>query len=151
MTEPHPRPSSGSSSSPSSEPLHVAVVGSGPAGFYAADALLASETPPVRVDMIERLPTPWGLVRSGVAPDHPKIKSVAGTFEQIAAHERFRWFGNIELGTDVSRTELLGVYDAVIYAIGAQTDRRLGVPGEELPGSVAAEVAVDSLLPPVSA
>jgi ferredoxin--NADP+ reductase len=117
--------------------LHVAVVGSGPSGFFAAAALLAADRP-CRVDMLERLPTPWGLVRSGVAPDHPKIKSVAGTFEQIAAHERFRWFGNIELGTDVSRTELLGVYDAVIYAIGAQTDRRLGVPGEELPGSVAA-------------
>ena len=125
-------------SSPSSRPLHVAVVGSGPAGFYAADALLASEAPPVCVDMIERLPTPWGLVRSGVAPDHPKIKSVADTFEQIAAHPAFRWYGHVELGTDVTRKQLKEAYDAVVYAIGAQTDRRLGVPGEHLPGCVAA-------------
>ncbi|MDF2968137.1 MAG: oxidoreductase [Nocardioidaceae bacterium] len=146
MTGPHPGPSSASStgspsrssSRSSSEPLHVAVVGSGPAGFYAADALLASEAPQVRVDMIERLPTPWGLVRSGVAPDHPKIKSVADTFEQIAAHPAFRWYGHVALGTDVTREELKEVYDAVVYAIGAQTDRHLGVPGEQLAGCVAA-------------
>jgi len=119
-------------------PLHVAVVGSGPAGFYAADALLAAGEPQVRVDMLERLPTPWGLVRSGVAPDHPKIKSVADTFEQIAAHPAFRWYGNVELGTDVTREQLTASYDAVVYAIGAQTDRHLGVPGEHLPGCVAA-------------
>ncbi|MBA3308529.1 MAG: FAD-dependent oxidoreductase [Nocardioidaceae bacterium] len=121
-----------------SAPLHVVLVGSGPAGFYAAAALLAAGEPEVRVDVIERLPTPWGLVRSGVAPDHPKIKSVADTFAQIAAHERFRWYGNVHLGRDVTREELLQRYDAVVYALGAQTDRRLGVPGEELAGSVAA-------------
>ena len=125
-------------------PLHVAVVGSGPAGFYAADALLSARTelpdgpPAARVDMLERLPTPWGLVRSGVAPDHPKIKSVADTFVQIAASDRFRWYGNIDLGTDVSREQLLAAYDAVVYAIGTQADRQLGVPGEHLLGSVAA-------------
>ncbi len=125
-----------------SGPLHVAVVGSGPSGFYAADALLGWTSDDgagwARVDLLERLPTPWGLVRSGVAPDHPKIKSVADTFEQIAAHDGFRWYGNVELGTDVSRHELLEVYDAVIYAVGSQTDRHLDVPGEELVGSVAA-------------
>lgn len=118
--------------------LHVVVVGSGPSGFYAAAALLAAEDPLIHVDVLERLPTPWGLVRSGVAPDHPKIKSVAATFEQIAAHERFRWFGNIDLGGDVSRDELLAAYDAVVYALGAQSDRHLEVPGEALTGSVAA-------------
>ncbi len=118
--------------------LHVAVVGSGPSGFYAADTLLAADDPVVRVDVLERLPTPWGLVRSGVAPDHPKIKSVADTFDQIAEHERFRWYGNVDLGVDVTRKELLQRYDAVIYALGAQSDRHLEVPGEQLLGSVAA-------------
>jgi len=120
------------------QPLHVAVIGSGPSGFYAADALLAAAEPKARVDLLERLPTPWGLVRSGVAPDHPKIKSVGGTFEQIAARGGLRWFGNVELGVDVTREQLLEAYDAVVYAVGTQTDRRLDVPGEELPGSVAA-------------
>lgn len=115
--------------------LHVAVVGSGPSGFYAADALL---TAGARVDLLERLPTPWGLVRSGVAPDHPKIKSVSDTFEQIAAAPGFRWYGNVQLGTDVTREQLCAAYDAVVYAVGAQTDRHLDVPGEDLPGSVAA-------------
>jgi ferredoxin/flavodoxin---NADP+ reductase len=115
--------------------LRIAVVGSGPAGFYAADALLKSEEPPVEVDMIERLPTPWGLVRLGVAPDHPNIKSVSRAFERIAARPGFRFFGNLEIGRDVSHEELTRLYDAVIYAVGAQTDRQLGIPGEELPGS----------------
>src|SRR5881227_349482 len=106
-------------------PLRVAIVGSGPSGFYAAGSLLAHEDPPVEVDMFERLPTPWGLVRSGVAPDHPKIKSVSAVFEKTAAHPRFRFFGNVELGRDVSRQELLERYDAVVYATGAQADRRL--------------------------
>ena len=125
-------------SPPTRGPLHVAVVGSGPAGFFAAAALLAADEPGVRVDVLERLPTPWGLVRSGVAPDHPRIKSIADTFEQIAADERFRWYGNIRLGSDLSRDEVLQAYDAVVYALGSQTDRHLGVPGEELPGSVSA-------------
>ena len=110
-------------------------MGSGPAGFYAAGALLASAEPRVEVDMIERLPTPWGLVRLGVAPDHPNIKSVSRAFERIASTEGFRFFGNVEIGHDVTHEELAERYDAVIYAVGAQTDRQLGIPGEDLPGS----------------
>src|SRR6185369_12428770 len=115
-------------------PLRVAVVGSGPAGFYAAGALLASDLP-VEVDMFERLPTPWGLVRLGVAPDHPNIKAVSRAFEKTAARPGFRFFGNVEIGRDVSHEDLLRLYDAVVYSVGAQTDRRLGIPGEDLPGS----------------
>src|SRR5919201_4967998 len=110
-------------------PLRVAVVGSGPAGFYAADALLKAEA---EVDMIERLPTPWGLVRLGVAPDHENIKAVSRAFEKIAQRPGFRFFGNIELGRDVTHADLVRLYDAVVYAVGAQTDRRLGIPGEDL-------------------
>jgi len=118
--------------------LRVAVVGSGPAAFYAAAALLASEDPPVEVDMIERLPTPWGLVRLGVAPDHPQLKTVSRAFEKIAARPGFRFLGNVEVGRDVAHDELVRTYDAVIYAVGSQTDRRLGIPGEDLSGSWAA-------------
>ena len=110
------------------------MVGSGPAGFYAANALLTAE-PPAEVDMLERLPTPWGLVRLGVAPDHPKLKEVSRAFERTARLPGFRFFGNVELGRDVSHDDLARVYDAVVYAVGAQTDRRLGIPGEDLPGS----------------
>ena len=117
--------------------LRVAVVGSGPAGFYAAGALLAADEP-VEVDMIERLPTPWGLVRLGVAPDHENIKAVSRAFEKTAARPGFRFFGNVEVGSTVSHDELLSIYDAVVYTVGAQTDRRLGIPGEDLPGSWAA-------------
>ena len=117
--------------------LRVAVVGSGPAGFYAAAALLASELE-LEVDMIERLPTPWGLVRLGVAPDHPNIKAVSRAFERTAAQPGFRFFGNVEVGKDVEHAELVQLYDAIIYSIGAQTDRQLGIPGEDLPGSWAA-------------
>ena len=117
--------------------LRVAVVGSGPAGFYAAGALLAADVP-VEVDMLERLPTPWGLVRLGVAPDHPKIKSVSRAFEKIALQPGFRFLGNVEVGRDVKNEELLEHYDAVVYAVGAQSDRRMGIPGEDLPGSWAA-------------
>ena len=115
--------------------LRVAVVGSGPAGFYAAGALLASEEPRIEVDLIDRLPTPWGLVRLGVAPDHPNIKAVSRAFEKIARRPGFRFFGNVELGQDVTHDELAERYDAIVYAVGAQTDRQLGIPGEELPGS----------------
>jgi ferredoxin--NADP+ reductase len=118
----------------SSNPLRVAVVGSGPAGFYAAGALLSAELP-VEVDMIERLPTPWGLVRLGVAPDHPNIKAVSRAFEKIAAQPGFRFLGNVEVGRDLQHTDLMRTYDAVVYAVGAQTDRRMGIPGEDLPGS----------------
>jgi ferredoxin/flavodoxin---NADP+ reductase len=114
--------------------IRVAVVGSGPAGFYAAGALLDAEAP-IEVDMIERLPTPWGLVRLGVAPDHPKLKSVSKAFERIALKPGFRFFGNVEVGRDLTHADLRQLYDAVIYAFGAKTDRRLGIPGEDLPGS----------------
>ena len=118
----------------SERPLRVAVVGSGPAGFYAANALLTAD-PPAEVDMIERLPTPWGLVRLGVAPDHPKLKDVSRAFERTALRPGFRFFGNVEVGEAVTHDDLVRHYDAVIYTVGAQTDNRLGVPGEELPGS----------------
>ena len=118
-----------------SDRLRVAVVGAGPAGFYAAGALLASQDPPVEVDLIDRLPTPWGLVRLGVAPDHPNIKAVSRAFERIAVHPGFRFLGNVEVGRDVTHAELADLYGAVVYAFGAQTDRRLGIPGEGLPGS----------------
>ena len=119
-------------------PLKVAVVGSGPAGFYAADALLKSEEPRVEVDVIDRLPTPWGLVRLGVAPDHENIKAVSRAFEKTAARPGFRFFGNVEVGSTITHDELLRSHDAVVYTVGAQTDRRLGIPGEDLPGSWAA-------------
>src|SRR5437899_6605275 len=114
--------------------LRVAVVGSGPAGFYAAAGLLDAEEP-IEVDMIERLPTPWGLVRLGVAPDHPKLKTVSRAFERIAAKPGFRFLGNVEVGRDLVHTDLVRLYDAVVYAVGSQTDRRLGIPGEDLRGS----------------
>src|SRR5881275_325233 len=120
------------------QPLRVAVVGSGPAGFYAADALLKSDDLRVEVDMLDRLPTPWGLVRLGVAPDHENIKAVSRAFEKTAARPGFRFFGNVEVGSTVSHDELVALYDAVVYTVGAQTDRRLGIPGEDLPGSWAA-------------
>ena len=108
-------------------PLRVAVVGSGPAAFYAAGHLLASEDPRAEVDLIERLPTPWGLVRLGVAPDHPNLKTVSRAFEKIALRPGFRFLGNVEVGRDVSHDELVALYDAVVYAVGSQTDRRLGI------------------------
>jgi ferredoxin--NADP+ reductase len=117
--------------------MRVAVVGSGPAGFYAAGALLSAD-PPAEVDMIERLPTPWGLVRLGVAPDHPKLKTVSRAFERIAERPGFRFLGNVEVGRELHHEDLVRLYDAVVYAVGAQTDRRLGIPGEDLPGSWAA-------------
>ena len=114
--------------------LRVAIVGSGPAGFYAAGALLGGDAP-AEVDMFERLPTPWGLVRLGVAPDHPKLKTVSRAFEKIADRPGFRFIGNVEVGRDLTHADLTRLYDAVIYCTGAQTDRRLGIPGEDLPGS----------------
>jgi ferredoxin--NADP+ reductase len=113
----------------------VAVVGSGPAGFYAADRLLGAG---VEVDVFDKLATPWGLVRYGVAPDHPKIKSVTRVYEKTAAKPGFRFHGNVEVGVDVSHEELASAYHAVLYAIGAAKDRKLGIPGEELEGSHAA-------------
>lgn len=123
-------------------PYYVAIVGSGPSGYFAAASLLrfadTSDGADVRVDMLEMLPTPWGLVRSGVAPDHPKIKSISAQFEKTALDPRFRFFGNIVVGDHVQPAELAERYDAVIYAVGAQSDRPLNIPGEDLPGSVAA-------------
>jgi len=116
--------------------LRVAVVGAGPAGLYAADELLKHEG--VSVDVFDRLPTPHGLARYGVAPDHPKTKQVIDLFLQIEREPGFRYRLNVEAGTDVTKDELRSSYHAVIYAIGAATDRRLGVPGEDLPGSVSA-------------
>ncbi|ORV47759.1 NADP oxidoreductase [Mycobacterium europaeum] len=123
-------------------PYHVAIVGSGPSGFFAASSLLkaadAAEGFDMAVDMLEMLPTPWGLVRSGVAPDHPKIKSISKQFEKTAEDPRFRFFGNVVVGEHVLPRELAERYDAVVYAVGAQSDRALNIPGEDLPGSVAA-------------
>jgi ferredoxin--NADP+ reductase len=115
--------------------LRVAIVGSGPAGFYAAGQLLAAGDDDARVDMFDRLATPWGLVRAGVAPDHPKIKSVTRVYERTARDPRFRFHGNVEIGRDVVHDELAAAYHAVLYAVGAATDRRLGIPGEDVPGS----------------
>jgi ferredoxin--NADP+ reductase len=119
-------------------PIRIAVIGSGPAGFYAAGHLLKDSAGRFEVDMLERLPTPWGLVRSGVAPDHPKIKSVTRIYEKTAAHPRFRYFGNVTFGEHVSREDLLEHYHAIVYATGSPADRPLGIPGEDLPGSHAA-------------
>jgi ferredoxin/flavodoxin---NADP+ reductase len=119
-------------------PLRVAIVGSGPAGFYAAGQLLSAKDIVARVELFDRLATPWGLVRAGVAPDHPNIKAVTRVYEKIARQEGFRFHGNVEVGTDVTHDELAAHHHAVIYATGAPTDRRLGIPGEDLPGSHAA-------------
>jgi len=116
-------------------PLRVAIVGSGPAGFYAAEQLLNARDVDVTVDVFERLATPWGLVRAGVAPDHPKIKAVTRRYEKTAAIEGFRFFGNVEVGRELPVEELKAHYHAVVYAFGASGDRRLGIPGEDLPGS----------------
>ena len=118
----------------------VAIVGAGPAGYFAAQALQNLQTDELKfsIDMIERLPTPWGLVRSGVAPDHPKIKTVAKVFEKIATSDGFSLYGNVELGTDVSLDVLNAKYDAVVIATGSAVGRKLGIPGEVLPGSISA-------------
>jgi ferredoxin/flavodoxin---NADP+ reductase len=123
--------------------LRVAVVGSGPAGLYTAEALIkqaAALEPPhqVRVDVLDRLPTPYGLVRYGVAPDHKSIKSIAEVLRKVLEHDDVSFVGGVHLGDDVTRDEVLASYDAVVYATGAMRDRRLGIPGEDLPGSVAA-------------
>ena len=118
----------------------VAIVGAGPAGYFAAQALQNLQTDELKfsIDMIERLPTPWGLVRSGVAPDHPKIKTVAKVFEKIATSDGFSLYGNVELGTDVSIDVLKAKYDAVVIATGSAVGRKLGIPGEDLSGSISA-------------
>ena len=122
----------------------VAIVGAGPAGYFAAQALqnLADDFRTFDIDMIERLPTPWGLVRSGVAPDHPKIKTVAKVFEKIAKTEGFRLFANVELGSDLTIEQLQERYDAVVIATGSAVGKKLGIPGEDLPGSMSAATFV---------
>jgi ferredoxin/flavodoxin---NADP+ reductase len=124
-------------------PLRVAIVGSGPAGFYAAEHVLKRDGMSAEVDMFDRLPTPFGLVRAGVAPDHPKIKSVIRVYEKTAAREGFRFFGNVDIGRDLTAADLEQRYHAVIYAYGSATDRQLGIPGEDLPGSAAATAFVN--------
>jgi len=118
--------------------VRIAIVGSGPAGSYAAGHLLRHSDPEVHVDLYERLPTPWGLVRAGVAPDHPKIKSVTRLYERTAEHPRLRLFANVELGRHVAVEDLRRRYHAIVYAVGTPVDRALGIPGEDLPGSYAA-------------
>jgi ferredoxin--NADP+ reductase len=118
----------------------IAIVGAGPAGYFAAQALqnLQTEQLKFKIDMIEKLPTPWGLVRSGVAPDHPKIKTVSKVFEKIATTEGFQLFCNVELGKDITTEELTSLYDAVVIATGSSNGRKLGIPGEDLRGSLSA-------------
>src|SRR5512147_2800430 len=113
--------------------ISVAIVGAGPAGFYTAEALL-DRTDDVRIDIVERLPTPFGLIRAGVAPDHQSTKQVAKKFERTALQELVHFYGNVELGNALSLTELRRLYDAVVLAVGAGLDRTLGIPGEHLPG-----------------
>jgi len=123
-------------------PLRVAVIGSGPAGFYACEHILKHEATTAEVDLFDRLPTPYGLVRGGVAPDHPKIKSVTRVYDKTAARDGFRFFGNVKLGEDISVEDLERHYHAILYTFGAETDRTLGIPGEDLPGSHAATAFV---------
>ncbi len=118
----------------------VAIIGAGPAGYFAAQALQnqQNEDRTFAIDMIERLPTPWGLVRSGVAPDHPKIKTVSKVFEKIAADPNFRLFANVEIGGEISVAALAQKYDAIVLATGSSLGKKLGIPGEDLPGSLSA-------------
>jgi len=120
------------------QPLRVAIVGAGPTGFYATDQLFRTAGLVVDVDMYDRVPTPYGLVRAGVAPDHQKIKTVTAAFDKVAAHPRFRFFGGVELGRHLSVDDLRAHYHMVLYTTGAQTDRRMGIPGEDLERSHAA-------------
>ena len=118
--------------------MKIAIFGSGPSGFYAAEELLIQSDPKIQVDMFDRLPTPFGLVRGGVAPDHQKIKSVVKVYEKTAAREGFRFFGNVEFGKDILLEDVKNLYDAAIFAVGAKSDRKMGIPGENLAGSFAA-------------
>ncbi len=122
----------------SSHPLRVAIIGAGPAGFYAASHLFKKDDLVVEVDMFDRLPTPFGLVRAGVAPDHQKIKSVTKAFDKVARHPHFRYFGYVEIGKDISVAELRAHYHQIIYSTGTESARKLNIPGEDLQGSHAA-------------
>ena len=119
-------------------PLRVAIIGAGPAGFYAAEHLFKQDRIIVEIDMFDRLPTPFGLVRNGVAPDHQRIKAVTRTFDRTAANPRFKFFGQVGLGRDITRAQLRDHYHQIIYTTGAPSDRSLGIPGENLKGSYAA-------------
>lgn len=125
-----------------SNPLRVAIVGAGPSGFYAAEHILKDSDLHAQVDLFDRLPTPFGLVRGGVAPDHPKIKSVIRIYEKTAARDGFRFFGNVKIGRDLAVEDLERLYHAIVFTVGCETDRRLGIPGEDLPGSHAATAFV---------
>ncbi len=119
----------------STRPAWIAIVGAGPAAYFTAEALFKQTGNDVRVDMFNRLPTPYGLVRDGVAPDHQSIKAVTRKFEKIQEDARFRYFGNVTFGRDLHRDDLLSLYDQVVYAVGTPTDRQMGIPGEDLAGS----------------
>jgi ferredoxin/flavodoxin---NADP+ reductase len=123
-------------------PVRIAIVGAGPSGFYAAEHILKDAETHAQVDLFDRLPTPFGLVRGGVAPDHPKIKSVIRVYEKTAAREGFRFFGNVKVGHDIEVGDLERLYHAIVYTVGCETDRQLGIPGEELAGSHAATAFV---------
>ncbi|MEZ6193584.1 MAG: FAD-dependent oxidoreductase [Phycisphaerales bacterium] len=125
----HPAPGS------TNQPLRVAIIGAGPAGFYAAEHLLKQNELNVEVDMFDRLPTPFGLVRHGVAPDHPKIKNVTKVFDKTAQNHKFRFFGNVTCGQHLTPADFRKYYHQIVYTVGAQTDRRLDIPGEDLKGS----------------
>ncbi len=118
-----------------SNPLRVAIIGSGPSGFYAADHLQKQSDLTIEIDMFDRLPTPYGLVRGGVAPDHQKIKSVTRAYDRIAADPNFRFYGHVEFGKDITHAEMIDRYHAIIFAVGAQSDKRMDIPGEDLSGS----------------
>src|SRR5258708_11080028 len=117
-------------------PLRVAIIGSGPSGFYAAGHLQARDDLTVEIDMFDRLPTPYGLVRGGVAPDHQKIKSVTAVYERTALDPRVRFFGNIKIGRDLTVGDLRAHYDKIIYAVGCESDRHMEIPGEGLAGDL---------------
>jgi ferredoxin--NADP+ reductase len=119
-------------------PLRVAIIGSGPAAFYAAEHLFKQSDLVIEIDMFDRLPTPFGLVRGGVAPDHLKIKSVTAIYDKIASNPRFRFFGNVEFGSHITLEDVAAHYHQVLFANGAQSDRRMGIPGEDLGNSFAA-------------
>lgn len=123
-------------------PLRIAIIGAGPAGFYAAEALLKQAGLVCSIDIINRFPTPFGLVREGVAPDHQSIKAVTRVYDKIAGDPRVRYYGNVTFGTDVTLAELKPYYDQIVYAVGAQSDRRMGIPGEDLAGSLPATIFV---------
>jgi ferredoxin--NADP+ reductase len=123
-------------------PLRIAIVGAGPAGFYAAEALLKQKDLVCRIDFFTRLPTPYGLVREGVAPDHQSIKAVTRVYDKLAAGDTVRYFGNVTFGKDITHEDLCRLYDQIVYAVGAQSDRKMGIPGEDLEGSLPATIFV---------